>query len=429
MKVMLINPKTSFLGRGEGGRLFPLGLAAVAGSINQIADVRMFDMNLGGDLLMNVSEFNPTVVGVSCFMDTFCEVQRMCRTIKSNFPSTIIVLGGPFATVASELYLTHTVADIIVVGEGEITFLEIMVAISAGDVFQAKGIAFMGSDQKVMRTPTREAIDLSLHAPGYSFCSPDKYLMWKGVGLQNAISITTSRGCSGKCIFCNPNYLGKFRELSVGKFKEQLDSLLEITPGLRGLFFSDATFTASKERTLQVCRIIQGRNLEFEALCRADTLDLELLRIMKDSGCRQIGLGLESLSPKVLKKSGKGMESSDQLKALDMIRQAGINPIVYLLFGLPGDTEDSMQYTMRTIMDQGYYIRPNILVPIPGTGAYEIAEKRGIIPDLYAYASWYSQQCEMGLQKISGINLSEVPNKLIQENILKIWDYNITLGA
>ena len=285
-----------------------------------------------------------------------------------------MVFGGPHATHrAREILAANRAVDAVVLGEGEETFLELAGYLAAGNTSleNIRGLALRrGND--VLLTPSREPLadldNLPLPAAYYdnSFAvDPRRQLEF----------IITSRGCPAACRFCSsPRFWGK--TLRFRSPQSIVDEIRFIRDKYGLLYFSmrDDTFTADRERVMAFCRLLLREKIYILWNCqsRVNAVDAEMLLMMKRAGCECVQFGVESGSRSVLKELGKSI-TPEQVKAAALaVRQAGINLSIYLITGVPGETEEDLKATCRLIEE----IKPSDgqispLAYYPGTALFE----------------------------------------------------------
>jgi anaerobic magnesium-protoporphyrin IX monomethyl ester cyclase len=161
--------------------------------------------------------------------------------------------------------------------------------------------------------------------------------------------VVTSRGCPGGCRFCikHVSYGNSVRFRSPGNIVQEIESL--IAQGIRSIHMYADIFTISREHVVGLCELILERDLKFQWTCnsRVDFVDPDMLQLMARAGCRWISWGIESGSEEVLRRARKGIQLERVEHALHWAREAGIHNWGYFIIGLPGETEETIQETIR----------------------------------------------------------------------------------
>ena len=329
-----------------------------------------------------LKELRPAVVGISQFTHNRADSLRLARLARELDPGCFVVLGGPHATHAClETLEGHPEIDAVVLGEGEATLTELLEAVAAGGgLAGVAGIAYREGG-KALRTPPRAAI-AELDALPIPGAHPGASI---GVDYRRQLEfVITSRGCPASCLFCSsPLFWGRgVRFRSPRSVVEEL-RLLRERYGLVYFSFRDDTFTADRERVLEICRLLQqaGLGLLWNCQSRVTAVDEEMLIAMKRAGCECIQFGVESGSPAMLKALGKRITPADVEGAADAVRRVGINLSVYLITGVPGEGEADLGETVRLIgriRPQDGQVSP--LVYYPGTQLFARAVRNGTVP-------------------------------------------------
>ena len=173
----------------------------------------------------------------------------------------------------------------------------------------------------------------------------------------------------------------KFRARSVTNVVDEFEYVGNELPAVKEIFVEDDTFTINKQRVREICEEIERRELNVRWSCNARaTLDYETMRLMKSAGCRLIDVGYESGSEKILKNIKKGIKTEDSKRFSADAKKAGLKILGDFMFGLPEETEDTIQQTVRFIRD----IKPDLLqisvaTPIPGTEFYQWVSDNGYL--------------------------------------------------
>jgi anaerobic magnesium-protoporphyrin IX monomethyl ester cyclase len=161
--------------------------------------------------------------------------------------------------------------------------------------------------------------------------------------------VVTSRGCPGGCRFCikHVSYGNSVRFRSPENILQEIEFL--VSRGVRSIHMYADLFTVSREQVVGLCELILERGLQFQWTCnsRVDFVDPEMLRLMRQAGCRWISWGIESGSEEVLRRAHKGITLDRVEQALRWSREAGIQNWGYFIIGLPGETEETIQETIR----------------------------------------------------------------------------------
>ncbi|MFH1631214.1 MAG: radical SAM protein [Candidatus Aenigmatarchaeota archaeon] len=335
MKLILINPRYPFY---RGKDLFPIGLGYIAAISERCGcETKVLDMNVDTkiDLKHTVEQFKPDIVGITCTSPVFDEVKKLTKQIKL-ISSAKIIIGGVHATFRPDECLE--IADIVVRGEGEQTFEDILKGNKQEDI---AGISFK-HDGKIVHNPDREFMsDLdSIPSPAYHLFPMKKYR------IHSAIS---SRGCPFSCIYCcSTNFWkNKVRYRSIDKFFDELKMLVD-KHGTRTLKIHDSTFTINKERVLEFCKRMIETKLDLFWSCetRPDTLDNEMLEKMKQAGCILLCIGVDSAAESVLKKANRNMKTENIEMIFKKANELGIRTRAYITFGLPSENRESVEETI-----------------------------------------------------------------------------------
>ncbi|HTP63743.1 MAG TPA: radical SAM protein [Geobacteraceae bacterium] len=370
--------------------LLPIGL----GYINALLRDRGFDSRIANLSKMGWKETEsllkrerPAILGVSQLTHNRIESLRLADLAKKLDPSCLTVFGGPHATHrAQEILAGNRSVDAIVMGEGEATFLELARSLSEKNMplNTIRGLALRKGDE-VIFTPPREAIaDLdTLPFPARFYdnalaTEPHRQLEF----------IITSRGCPAACRFCSsPRFWG--RGLRLRSPRSIVDEIGFIRDRYGLIYFSirDDTFTADRERAMAFCRLLlqEKTYILWNCQSRVNAVDAELLVMMKRAGCECVQFGVESGSRRILRELGKDFTPEQVKSAAAAVRKAGINLSVYLITGVPGETEEDLKATLRLIEE----IKPNDgqvspLAYYPGTPLFASGVKNGTIrPDLF----------------------------------------------
>ncbi len=370
MRVLLINPHYPISETPSP----PLGLAYLAAALEQAGtDVHILDFVVfpysPTFLESSLKNFKPDIVGVTSVTMNFYEAIRVIKDVKRIDPNLLTVMGGPHVTFCgNETLNTFPELDVVVIGEGEGTLLELVECFQKRDDLKyIKGIIYRkGAD--IFCTGFREFMDLDRLA------TPARHLLplgrYKALGMP--ISVTTSRGCPFRCVFCVGRKMGgaKVRFRNPLKVVDELEYVN--TLNFHQINVADDLFTASKNHCLAVCNEIIRRNLNLKwtSFARVDTISAEIVFKMKAAGCTGIGFGVESANPKILKKIKKGITLEQVIDAVKHCTEAGITPYASFILGLPGETPETLRQTLdfaQKLKKMGLFSGFHLLAPFPGT--------------------------------------------------------------
>ncbi|MEW6053893.1 MAG: radical SAM protein [Nitrospirota bacterium] len=412
MKILLINPPP--FDHGENSRFLektpiqtytmPLGLGYIASYLERGGcDVELVDAyakNYSHETLGKIiSDRKPRIIGITCLSDQRASWFRLVGLIRDIDSSVKIVLGGPHPTLMLRQVLGTLRPDAVVIGEGEETMLELVRAWGENrDIRSVKGIAYMKGDEIIVTEPRERIPDLdSLPFPAYHMVDLDDYRGWdfmSGIyhmfGLEKPpkyATISTSRGCVGNCGYCSAPLIWKRRwtKRSAVNVVDEME-MLSRTYGVEFIILTDDIFSVNQERVIEICKEILKRNLKilwgFETAVHY--VSPEMLSHAKQAGCCCILYGVESASGRVLENVNKRIREEDVINAFRMTKQEGIVSGAFLMVGNPGESEGSINKTIRLLRRiQPDIILPQIAMITPGTKIFEIARGKGFIDESY----------------------------------------------
>jgi len=340
----------------------PMGLLYLASVLRQAGHrVRIIDgevERIGHDAMAEiVAAERPDLFGITSTTAQATRAFALAEAVKRRVPETFVVLGGPHASSLPERSLQEAPSlDAVVFGEGERTILEIMDRLRSGATLEGvHGTAFRDKDGIVVNVSRALVDDLdSLPFPAWDLIPMQKYVAstWFPNKVKQYTNIFTSRGCPYGCTFCGAKttWTRKFRARSPENVIAEIEEVYTRF-GIPNFFISDDLFTLKRTRVLEICRLIIEKKLPITWTClsRVNTVDREMLALMKKAGCYLICYGLESGSQEILDKLDKGTTVEQGIEAVAMTKAAGIKVFGSFMIGSPGETTETVEATIRLI--------------------------------------------------------------------------------
>nr|NJM00983.1 radical SAM protein [Desulfobacula sp.] len=371
---------------------FPFSLGHLAGyllqdkSINlKIVDEQISPLGDGVIQQLIAEMDEPKIIGISTLTPTCSRAYEIADRIKELARDATVIIGGVHASVMPEEGLQHKGVDVVVRGEGEVTFAELIDRIKNGkDYSDIQGISIK-KDGSIIHNQNRPLIkDLDLLPPfPYSLFEEhiDKY--------TGFTSVQTSRGCPYGCIFCSQRSISgrSYRHVSSERAVKDMKTLIEKFDA-RLIRIMDDNIAANKKRLMGLLNLIikEGlhKKVSFEAPMRGDNMDEELLDKLKEANFSLLTFGLETASDRLMKLINKGETVDDVVRAIRMTSQKGISIGTTLIFGLPTETNKDRWEAMKLVSSLPLdSVRFNILTPYPGTPIYNelIKENKVLIKE------------------------------------------------
>jgi radical SAM superfamily enzyme YgiQ (UPF0313 family) len=304
------------------------------------------------------------VIGFSCTSPQMEHGLRLAQEVKSA--KNHVVFGGVHPSALPKETLRNKTIDAVVVGEGEEAVLDIV----------------RGNRDPVVQKPLIQDLD--------SLAFPDRHLIRQERNIEEAYrdngvriaSIFSSRGCPYRCAFCASHsvWTRKCRFRSSANILEEFQQLVDEFQ-IDFVKFSDDTFTAKRDLVVDFCRQKLARGFQARWGCNVHvaTLEEEMLSLMFQAGCRELWMGVESGSPRILKDMRKGITVEQIEWAFEITKRMGLFRRAYILLGMPNESYEDIQLT-EDLIDR---IKPDsvgftILAPYPGTAFYNSVLHRDI---------------------------------------------------
>jgi radical SAM superfamily enzyme YgiQ (UPF0313 family) len=362
-------------------RKIPVGLGllgAVLGEAGFDSKVGNFSRYPAERMARVLERERPDLLGLSVF--TFNrhpshELAALCRRI---LPGCAIVAGGPHVTHLDRDWLeSYPAFDAVVRGEGEATLLEVARRRAEGrEICGTPGTTARDARGRIVVAPPRPVLD-DLDALPHAARHLDRSI---GIDVPDQLRyFISSRGCPGACTFCNtPDFWGKrVRFRSVDDVLGEMATLRR-RHGLVHLSIRDDTFTAHRQRTIDFCRrlIESGEPWLWDCQSRVNLVDRERLAWMKRAGCHHVQYGIESGSDRILELLQKDIRRDQIRQAVAWSREVGLVVSIYLIAGVPGETDEDIALTVDLVRD----ILPHdgIVAPLalyPGTRLYQDSKR------------------------------------------------------
>ncbi len=406
MRVMIVNPRFRL---PIDTRTTPhLGLAYLAAVSEQRGDeVLLFDADVEHEPIADVvRRFDPEIVGITANTPQVKSAWRTAQAIKS-VKDVPVIFGGPHVSVLPAESAQRPEVDVAVRGEGEELWIKLCVIVENGlknkpdftaqDLLDPQaahldrllGISYLTADGREHHNPDHPPIaDLdTLPFPAYHFFKMDRYTNLQpatdAIDGAKSFSIMTSRGCPYRCTFCSQSimpikWLARSPESVLAEWRHLVHNL-----GAQEIGVLDDSANIQVKRLEQIADLITEDNLNhvpwiFVNGIRANLAGKELLGKLKKAGLKRTAFGVETGDPDILMSIDKKIDHDTIRQAFKNAKAVGLETIGFFIIGLPGETEESMERTIKFACEVDPLIANfSMMTPYPGTIVYEIVKKQG----------------------------------------------------
>lgn len=393
----MIKKRFRFLATTVGRRNFrypwlthPVGIMSLASIVRSEFDAQVRVINQRANNLSNetliteIIKFNPDVVGLSAFTPHKYDLAYICKKLKQIIPNALIIVGGPHASAVHSEILRETDADIAVPGEGEIALKKIINSYWSDESWEKiPGIIWRDKYGDIITNPGHldfvQELD-TLPFPAYDLIDLQPYWRLRFLPPETSskyITLISSRGCPYGCKWCHNIFGKKFRVHSAERVVEEI-SFFQKKYGVSNFNFHDDVFNFDHKRLLEICELIQKRNLKvnlfFENGLRADILEESEIDALNAAGMHFFASGLETGSHRLQDFMGKRLNISRYLHNIEYAARKHIFTLGYAMIGFPTETVKEMWETIDTVCSSSLHMASfHTVVPFPGSEIYKMA--------------------------------------------------------
>ena len=375
----------------------PYSLLSIASVVDRdkyyvyIVDNNLNDYESCYDELSAIS-YKVFLVGISCMIGyQIVDMLRFVSEVKAIDPGIPIVVGGSLPTIQPAVVLKHESIDLVVMSQGEQTFLELLNSLD--DKEKLKDVLGLGfkEDSHIIVNPLRPIINKEKF-PDYPFEIIDigKYVKAvKELG-ERTLNYISSQGCPNRCAFCSDSVIYQRRWITkpMERVIREIDYLVNVF-SVGSIKIHDSNFMVSESRTVGFCNALLDENLEITwgasihpgVLSR---LKEDTLTIMKKSGCRRLLIGAESGNQKELDLVRKGITVDTIYECARILKKHGIVGTFTIMIGLPFTTHEFIVNSIQMAKDinriwDRHMVEILVYLPYPGTDLYELAKSGGFV--------------------------------------------------
>ncbi|MFO8056391.1 MAG: cobalamin-dependent protein [bacterium] len=415
-RIMFIFPPSTSLASWEPMVATPMGIAYLGAATREAGyDVRCLDTVVEApyretevneyisrfgltynQIIERVREYRPQVVGLSCiFSNQWPAVRELTMRLKAMDPDIIVMSGGAHPTFMARLCMNDAPLDFIIKGESEHSFLDLVDKLRNEEpVGEVDGIVYRDADGVRENPKTGYIDDLdALPFPAHDLLDPEKYFKtvlpmgYTFISPRN-VPVVTTRGCPCRCTFCSSTHFwgNKHRTRSAENVLKELDWLHE-TFGVKEIKFQDDNLTILKDRAQEIFKGMIER--PYKLIWNTPngiatwTLDEETIRLMKESGCYEMTMAIESGNQEVLSSLIKKPLKLDKVREINRLaRDYGISRAAYFIIGFPGETKEQIMDTVR--FSRELKLESCVLFifnPLPGSELFRECLRRGYITE------------------------------------------------
>ena len=362
----------------------PLGILSIASHcLAHGFSVEVLDVHANRlteeDVIAALKKKQPRFIGLSVLTNMAIPAHHIARLCKQIIPDCTVMAGGVHAEAAPESMLRNSNIDFVGRGDGEDLMLEILQGKPCSEI---QGLSYR-SGNTVINNPARKinkALD-DYPMPAYHLVDFSKYFPALGsYHRYPAINMLMTRGCPGKCTFCNSAFT-TLRSRSAHSMVEQI-KLLREKYGIRQIQFYDDTFTVAKQRVLEFCELLIKDNVDitWTAYIRADCFNEKMAEAMKKAGCHQVLIGIESGDDRILESIRKPIDKKRYKSTVKIAHDYGLEVRGSFIIGSPEETHESMQATLNFAKELDIDLfQLNIMTPYPGTQIFQRAEQEKLL--------------------------------------------------
>ena len=341
-----------------------------------------------------LNEIKPNVIGIYINVGN-CSSGAILAAIAKEFDKkTIIILGGPHPTSIGKEAMHDQNVDVVVKGEGEQTIVELLQKIEESKSLETvEGIIFRDSNVVVENADREPICDLD------SLCFPSEHaeemlIDYEKYPVSAFNQIRATRGCPHKCFFCGSRIVfpGKTKLRSVENVVDEIKFLRK--KGIKLFEFLDDTFGVNKTYLMKLCNSLTKNcpGIRWNCYTHANLITEETVMAMKNAGCYQIEMGIESGNNRTLSQMRKGITIEQAISAAEIISRSGIENRANFLLGFPDETEETLNDTFNAMKKISGRIGYSVFTPYPGTEAFEYCKNAGLVgsgydPSLYNHQS------------------------------------------
>ncbi|MBO4281750.1 MAG: radical SAM protein [Bacteroidales bacterium] len=442
LNVLFLIPRYKTYGM-TGHYVMPMGILYVSAYVKQSGVCRVFTMNLNhveGDEYEILQDYciqnNIDVLGVGGLSGEYEDLARMVGYGRRIKPDMFIVVGGGIVTADPTSTLTaFEEADCGIIGEGEETVVELISALSERQSLDGvNGLIYRESDGLHITRPRKEIMDLDiLPFPDYegfdyaSYLEQNPDLSDEGKKYSQ-VSVIGGRSCKYNCTFCFHPSGTKYRQRSLDSIFAEINHLVNHFP-ISYIALREELFATDNNRVRDFCRRIEQYDVDWSIQLRIDSINQELVDILRNTRCRYVFVGVESADDKILRSMRKGITREQIEKALEMLHQAGLNSRSGVIFGDEAETFETAQNTLHWFRDNNnrYRLFVDMIISFPGSTLYHHACQKGVIPDPVQFlkdgcpivnvSSMSDEKFKLLVEQIERINYRKYNVKYYRENI------------
>ncbi|MFH1202760.1 MAG: radical SAM protein [Candidatus Omnitrophota bacterium] len=435
MKVLLMNPPC------RSPNMIPLGLGYIASVLRndghkvEILDINAYQYN-DREVEEKIKEAEFDCVGIGGLTTTYKYIKWLTKLIRRLRPKVRIIVGNMVATATPRLLLENSDVDIAVIDEGEDTVRELFSAKDEGDLNSINGLWYKRNGAIFQTAPRDRIKDLDkIPFPAWDLFPMEVYLknpIHIEFGLRS-INLCAVRGCPYQCVYCSRPFGQRVYARSADNIIEELKELKR-SYRVEYVAFSGDHFIVSKKWVLELCNKLRSAklNIKWGATGRVNLVDKELLKAMKKSGCICLGYGFESGSQGILNNMDKRVTINQAEMAIKLTRVSGIYVMSSFMFGMVGETRDTIHQTVdfikRTKIPEHRLL---FTTPYPATPLYELAKTmKRLPPDEDKYVESLGEMRDTFLVNLTDFSNEELTRlkKEAEEEIQENFDIGIRLG-